>query len=269
VEFVEYGNKDEQLIVYFHGAPGAMEECSLFDSYAKDHNLRIICFDRFSLDSSLDRDSYYQQLADQVRRKAGGESVAFIGFSIGAHVALEVSALLNGQVRHTHLVSVAAPINSGDFIDNMAGGFVFKLAMEKPLIFFLLTQCQKIMAVLVPRMLASMLFASAAGKDMELSKQHDFRKYITPVLKSCFKNRVRGYMRDINFYVTWPGKLGGYTDSVHLWHGTEDNWSPFSMASYLSEAIPGAASVNAMEGLSHYSCLYQAAPKICAQLEDS
>jgi hypothetical protein len=73
VEFVEYGNKDGQLIVYFHGAPGAMEECAVFDSYAKDHNLKIICFDRFSIDNSLERESYYQQLADQIHDKAGGD----------------------------------------------------------------------------------------------------------------------------------------------------------------------------------------------------
>jgi pimeloyl-ACP methyl ester carboxylesterase len=269
VEFVEYGNKDGQLIVYFHGAPGAMEECAVFDSYAKNHNLKIICFDRFSIDTALERESYYQQLADQIQIKAGGEPVGFIGFSIGAHIALEVSALLNGQVRHTHLVSAAAPINSGDFIDSMAGGFVFRLAMEKQFTFFLLTQYQRVMAVLAPRMLVRMLFASSAGKDTELSKRADFKNYITPVLKHCFQNRANGYIRDIKFYVTWPGKLGGYANSVHLWHGTEDNWSPFSMALHLSKAIPGAGRVNAMEGLSHYSCLYQAAPGICAQLEDS
>jgi pimeloyl-ACP methyl ester carboxylesterase len=266
VEFVEYGDPYGQLIVYFHGAPGAIEECALFDRCAKDHNLRILCFDRFSLDDSLDRDDYYQQLAVQVRNNAGDEPVSFVGFSIGAHVALEVSARLNGQVRHTHLVSAAAPINAGDFMENMAGGFVFRLAMERPFIFFLLTQYQKAMALLAPRILVSMLFASSAGKDLELSKRRDFKSYITPVLKHCFQKRANGYMRDINFYVTWPGQLGGYTNSVYLWHGTKDNWSPFSMASYLSKAIPGASSVNAMEGLSHYSCLYQAAPRICAQI---
>lgn len=269
MEFVEYGNKEGQLVVYFHGAPGGLEECAVFDSYAKNYNLRIICFDRFAIDNSLDRESYYQQLASQIKIKASDEPVDIIGFSIGAHVALEVGARLNDQVRHTHLVSAAAPINAGDFIDNMAGGLVFKLAMEKPLIFSLLTQYQKIMSMLAPRMLVSMLFARSAGKDKELSKRDNFKAYITPVLKHCFQKRAKGYIRDINYYVSWTGKLSGYTASVHLWHGTKDNWSPFAMASYLCSAIPGATQVEAMEGLSHYSCLYEAAPRICAQLEKS
>jgi pimeloyl-ACP methyl ester carboxylesterase len=267
VEFAEYGNRDGQLVVYFHGAPGAIEECAVFDGHAKSHNLRIICFDRFSIDSSLDRESYYEHIARQIGSKAGGDPIDIIGFSIGAHAALETSVLLKDQVRHTHLVSAAAPIKAGDFMDNMAGGLVFKLAVEKPFIFSLLTQCQKIMALLAPRILVSMLFSSAAGKDKELSKRHDFKSYITPVLEHCFQNRAHGYMRDINFYVTWSGNLSELTSNVHIWHGTEDNWSPFSMASYLSNAIPGASCVEAMEGLSHYSCLYEAAPKICAQLE--
>jgi pimeloyl-ACP methyl ester carboxylesterase len=269
VEFVEYGKKEGRLVVYFHGVPGAMEECALFDSCAKDHNLRILSFDRFSIDNSLDRENYYRTIGDQIRLKAGIEPVDIIGFSIGAHVALEVSALINDKVRYTHLISAAAPLNAGDFISSMAGGSIFKLAMKTPLIFLLLTQYQKILALLAPRMLVNLLFASSAGKDKELSKKPDFKSYITPILKRCFKSRTKGYIRDVDYYVTWLGNLSRNKTSVCLWHGTKDNWSPFSMASYLCKAIPGATSIEAMEGLSHYSCLYEAAPRICAQLEKS
>jgi pimeloyl-ACP methyl ester carboxylesterase len=167
VEFVEYGKKEGRLVVYFHGVPGAMEECALFDNCAKEHNLRILSFDRFSIDNSLDRENYYRTIGDQIRLKAGIESVDIIGFSIGAHVALEVSALINDKVRYTHLISAAAPLNAGDFIGSMAGGSIFKLAMKAPLIFLLLTHYQKILALLVPRILVNILFASSAGKDKE------------------------------------------------------------------------------------------------------
>ncbi|MDF1693905.1 MAG: alpha/beta hydrolase [Zhongshania sp.] len=269
MEFVEYGKKEGGLVVYFHGVPGAIEECALFDNYAKNHNLRLISFDRFSIDNSLDRESYYQAIADQIKLQAGTELVDLIGFSIGAHVALEVGALLSGNVRYTHLISAAAPLNAGDFIGNMAGGVIFTLAMEKPFVFLLLTQCQKLIAFLAPRMLVNMLFSSSTGKDKELSGQPDFKNYITPVLKICFKSRVKGYIRDINFYVTWLDNLNKYKISVHLWHGTKDNWSPYTMASYLCDAIPSATGIEAMEGLSHYSCLYEAAPQIFAKLEKS
>ena len=266
MKFVQYGNKDGRLVVYFHGAPGSIDECAIFESHAKKHQLNIICFDRFAIDSSLDREGYYQHLAREIKTKSGGHPVDIIGFSIGAHVALELSALLGDSVRHIHLVSAAAPLNGGDFINDMAGGLVFKLAMKKPFIFTLLTQYQRLMARLAPRMLVSMLFASAMGKDKELSRQADFKRYITSVIRSCFQHQAKGYIRDINFYVTWPGKLNGVISGVSLWHGTSDNWSPFDMASYLCRELPGATQVEAMEGLSHYSTLYEAAPKICEHL---
>ncbi len=267
MKFTEYGDKDGQLVIYFHGAPGGIEECALFDSYAKKHGLKVICLDRFSLDDPLGREGYYKHIADQIKSKAGDQAVDIIGFSIGAHVALEVSVLLNDQVRHTHLISAVAPIDADDFIDNMAGGIVFKLAMGRPFIFRLLTQYQKLMALLAPRILFNMLFASAVGKDRELSERDDFKSRMIPVLRHCFRNNASGYMRDINFYVTWEKGLGGHASDVHLWHGTEDNWSPFAMASYLSTMVSGATYNETMEGLSHYSCLYEAIPKICSQLE--
>ena len=269
VKTVEYGTKTGTLVIYFHGAPGTIEECAVFDRYARHNNLRIVCLDRFSIQHTTDAEPYYQQLAKHIKCFAGEESFDIIGFSIGAHVALEVSALLQQQIRNIHLISSAAPLNKGDFIDHMAGGLVFKLAMDRPLIFRFLTYCQKVMAVLAPKMLVRMLFATAAGKDHELIKAPDFNHHITAVLKQCFKNGSKGYLRDINFYVNWTDDIDIQNSNVHLWHGTDDNWSPFSMAKYLRKAMHGDVHLEAMKGLSHYSCLYAAAPKICAQIGDS
>lgn len=269
VAFAEYGDKNGRLVVYFHGAPGSTQECSLFDSHAKQHNLRIICFDRFAINQTVDDRHYYQQLASQINNLVSDESIDIIGFSIGAQVALEVGAILSNQVRHIHLISPAAPLNAGDFIDSMAGAPVFKLALKKPFLFSLLAQCQKLMALLAPQLLVGMLFANAAGKDKQLCHQKAFKRYITPVIKRCFQYGIKGYIRDIKLYVMWSGDLASHTSSVHLWHGTEDNWSPLAMSSFLSQTIPRATTVKSMEGLSHYSCLYEAAPRICEQLQTS
>ena len=79
--------------------------------------------------------------------------------------------------------------------------------------------------------------------------------------------RVRGYARDIGAYVRpWKTTLSGISVNTHIWHGAEDNWSPAAMAGYLESAIPGCTPVKIYDGLSHYSCLYRAAPEICNQL---
>ncbi len=266
MDIIECGNKNGNRVIYFHGAPGTIEECAIFDRHAQTHNLKIVCFDRFSLDKSLDRERYYQWLVAKINILSDGDPIDLIGFSIGAHVALEVSARLQGQVRSIHLVSAAAPIHAGNFIDSMAGGMVFKLAKETPFLFSLLSRFQKFLAFIAPQQLVSMLFFSATGKDADLSQQDDFKRFITPILKHCFQKRIAGYIRDVTYYTAWQGDFSGSTACVRLWHGTEDNWSPFPMSSYLSDQIPGDVRVTAMEGLSHYSCLFEAAPKICAEL---
>jgi len=269
VETVEYGNQDGRLVVYFHGVPGALAECSIFEQYVQQHQLRIICFDRFALDAALEPENYYQQLANAISAKAGEAPVDIIGFSIGAHVALEMAARLKQQLGQLHLVSAAAPLDAGDFIEHMAGGLVFKLAKNKPRIFSLLTYYQKLMALVAPQMLTGMLFASAAGKGKQLSQQAEFKNFIGPILAQCFRQRVAGYIRDVRLYVNWSGKLTCSASNTYLWHGTKDNWSPFAMAEYLTAAIPAATTIEPMEGLSHYSCLTAAAPKICALLARS
>lgn len=268
MDYSEYGDKSGQPVVYFHGAPGSPLESSVFDSYAKHHSLRFICLDRFAVDGTLPTEDYYQQLVQQIKRVLGSQPIAIIGFSIGAQVALEVAKLLATQVRYTHLVSAAAPLDSGDFIEQMAGGAVFKLAENQPAIFSMLTQCQVVMARIAPSLLVNTVFASAAGGDRALVKRPEFRSAISAVLQQCFGTRARGYKRDIRAYVNWAANLDGYSSDVTLWHGTEDNWSPFCMSSALADRLPSAAPVQTMQGLSHYSCLYQAAPHICAQLSE-
>ena len=266
VKTVEYGTKTGALVVYFHGAPGAIKECAVFDKHAQENNLRIVSLDRFAVKDAVDQDCYYQQIASQIKRIVGDEPLDIIGFSIGTHVALEVGAILRNQVRNIHLISSVAPLHKGDFIDHMAGGSVFTLAKESPVFFKLLTFCQKVMAMLAPSLLVRLLFASATGQDRELIKQPEFISYITSVIKHCFQAGTAGYMRDIKQYVTWPGYFDAYTSNVQIWHGTDDNWSPFSMATTLKQSIPGETKLEAMQGLSHYSCLFSAAPKICTQL---
>ena len=70
---VEYGNSEGKTVIYFHGAPGAPEECAIFDKFAKENDLNIVCYDRFSINSSLKNQAYYQKLAGAIIDKANGQ----------------------------------------------------------------------------------------------------------------------------------------------------------------------------------------------------
>ncbi len=266
----QYGNKQGNLVVYFHGAPGSITECSLFDEYAKQHKLNIVCFDRFSIHSKVQDQAYYQLIATAIRDMANGQNLDIIGFSIGCHVALEVSNLLGAQVQNLHLVSAAAPLESGDYLQDMAGGAVFKLAMHYPHLFSALSYWQLLLAKISPKLLFTMLFSSAQAEDKLLSQRQDFKDYIMPVLTSTYSSKLKGYLRDVNHYVTpWQESLSICSTKTNLWHGSEDNWSPIAMAEYLANTLSCSKKVNIVEGASHYSCLFTVAEKICLQLGDN
>jgi pimeloyl-ACP methyl ester carboxylesterase len=264
LKFSRFGSDNGHIVVYFHGAPGAPEECSIFDLEGKNHGLTFICLDRFSADPSINGEAYFKLLAAEISRIASGKQVDVVGFSIGAFIALQTFRYMTNGVGSLHLVSAAAPLEAGDHLETMAGKQVFKLAKVVPALFVLLSYWQGLLAWLSPNALFHLLFTSAAGEDKVLAADREFRAGITKVLKACFIGHVQGYARDIGHYVRpWKTTLTEISVNTYIWHGAEDNWSPPLMAEYLKSAIPGCTSTKIFNGLSHYSCLYQAAPGIC------
>jgi pimeloyl-ACP methyl ester carboxylesterase len=268
LKFSQFGADNGRLVIYFHGAPGAPDECAIFDRYGKEHDLRFICFDRFSVDTSKTGVVYYQLLAQEILKQAAGEKVDIVGFSIGAFIAIQTCCHLANRVRNLHLVSAAAPLEAGDFLNAMAGKQVFQLAKAFPDLFVLLSYWQSLLALLFPKALFRLLFASATGSDKALSVDQTFQSSITKILRSCFIGRIQGYVRDIRAYIQpWKDTLADIDVNTTIWHGADDNWSPVAMAEYLQSAIPGWISTEIFIGLSHYSCLHRAAPEICRQLD--
>jgi pimeloyl-ACP methyl ester carboxylesterase len=263
----EYGCATGKPVVYFHGVPGAPSEAAVLDEFAQQQGLRVLCFERFAAGADLDGDAYYRQLAAAIDEKVAGASVDFIGFSIGTHVALETACRLPGRVKNIHLVAAVAPLEHGNFLDAMAGKAVFTLAQRQPWLFKLLARWQAFLAPRFAPTLRHMLFASAQGQDQELASQQPFQQFIEGVLAESFSRGVNGYCRDIQLFLApWSPAVFSSETSVHLWHGSDDNWSPIGMADSLAATLPGASGVHRSAGLSHYSCLYDAAPKICREL---
>ncbi|MDD2925819.1 alpha/beta hydrolase [Rhodoferax sp.] len=262
-----FGATHGKLVVYFHGAPGAPEEFQIFDQEAQKHGLTVFCLDRFAVNPAVTGEAYYQLLAKEIARQAAGQPVDVIGFSIGAFIALQTCRYLPHGVKSLHLVSAAAPLEAGAFLPTMAGQQVFRLAKAAPALFLLLSYWQSLLAWLAPQALFRLLFASAAGADQALAADPEFQAGITPILRACFRQRVRGYARDVVAYVQpWSATLADMAVPTQLWHGDADNWSPPQMAQYLASAIAGHTSSQSFSGLSHYSCLYRAVPEICRLL---
>ena len=261
------GASEGRLAVYFHGAPGAPEECALFDRQGQTDGLVFVSLDRFAADSALQGEGYYRALASEILACAGTAQVHLVGFSIGAFVALQTSRHMQGRAASLDLISSAAPLQAGDFLPEMAGRQVFQLAQRWPWLFLLLSRWQSCLARFAPGLLFRLLFASARAADQQLLASESFRSRTTEQLRQCFDGRMTGYVRDVQAYVApWSSSLSGIKSRVRIWHGAEDNWSPVAMAEYLGTALSCCEQVQILPGLSHYSCLLQVVPQVCAAI---
>lgn len=267
VRLTEYGHSSGRPLVYFHGVPGSPLEAAVFDSSAKHYGLRVLCFDRFLIDRSITGPAYYQYIANAIDRKLDGTPLDIAGFSIGSHVALETCQYLSSQVRSLHLISAVAPLDKGEFLQGMAGKTVFSLATRHPMLFRLLAHWQRLLADRLPGRLFDLLFASAQGQDRTLARQPEFRAFMSDVLTASFAHGVEGYVRDVQqFLAPWSNMALTCKTPTRLWHGEADNWSPLGMSEFLAASLVSAGAIERGPELSHYSCLYDAAPKVCREL---
>lgn len=235
------------------------------EAAAREAGIRLVGLDRAAVGAGLEGEAYFQALAREVERVASGGPVTLIGFSLGGFVALRTAGCMTAPPATIHLVSAAAPLESGAFLDAMAGKAVFRMAAAHPALFRHATRMQGWLAALAPVLLFRMLFATAAGADRDLAADPEFQKGLAPVLRRALGPEAAGYVRDVSAYVSpWAGRLDTIRVPIRIWHGAEDTWSPPAMAACLAKLIPGAADPEILAGLSHYSCLFSALPEIFA-----
>ncbi len=235
-------------LVYFHGMPGGPGEWGLnapadAKAWTPDCN---------SADCTI-----------AALAAACPQNTTLIGFSLGAFTALRVAALAGDRIAHIHLISPAAPLQLGDFLGDMAGGPLFRMAMSKPRLFRFATRCQSWCARAAPGFLFDRLFASARGADIALARDAAFRSGMLTVLQGGLGQQPHGFARDASAYVDdWRELLRQISQPVMIWQGDADNWTPPAMARALASALPHTGELRLFPGLSHYSTLRTALAEI-------
>ncbi len=225
--------------------------------------VRLVSIDRSATDLSLEGADYFGALARRVDDLAQGGAVRLVGFSLGASVALRAAAHVEARVAGIDLISGAAPLESGDFLDAMAGKPVFQMAVRSPAGFRRLTAAQGWLARWAPGVLLGMLFRGAAAADRTLAGQPWFRSDLGRILQASLGAGAAGYRRDVEAYVRpWAAEVAHVGAEVRVWHGAADTWSPPGMVAGFAAVLPRPPETRILPGLSHYSCLFEAMPKI-------
>jgi pimeloyl-ACP methyl ester carboxylesterase len=243
-------------IIYFHGIPGGPGELNALCNGALRLTKEDYVPNRQKMNKGVGLCKHFDMLASDIKTRFDKSPVRFVGFSVGAYVALEVASRMGPAVDHISLVSAAAPLETGHFLPEMAGKVVFQSARYAPLLFAALTSVQTLVLRVAPDRLFDALFASAQGMDRDLAVQPHFRGMIIETLKECLQDDNTNYRRELNGYVRdWSAILPLISQPVELWHGSLDNWAPPSMADALAKALPNVRALHKLAGGSHYSTL--------------
>lgn len=238
---------------YFHGMPGGPGEWAGNAPPGLAHAAWLV--DRNDPDVTFD--SIAAALAGLFP-----DGVSLIGFSAGAFAALQIAARMGPGVRALHLISPAAPLQLGQFLPDMAGGPIFRLAAERPRLFAALVRAERLLARHAPHFLLGRLFATAQGGDAALARDPVFRDAMAQVLRDGLGRDARGFEREVLAYVAdWRGDLTRVAVPVTIWQGDADNWTPPAMGRALHAALPGS-SLQVLPGCSHYSTLQAALLRI-------
>lgn len=241
--------------IYFHGLPGAGAELQLFGAKVhqrtKNFNIAKRQFRKGSSGADV-----FELIADEIRITSSGRPLKFIGFSLGASVALRVAALLGSQVEEIDIISAAAPIQTGNYLEKMAGALVFWTAQKNQIAFNVLSRCQSVISQIAPKLLYSALFSTAKGDDLKLRDDPNFSSLMVHILKESLGNELASYRSEISEYVgDWSSTLGQVSQPVSIYHGALDNWSPLEMAKSLEGALGNCIKFEVFDNCSHYSTL--------------
>lgn len=247
---------DDTARIYFHGVPGGPGETMAVSSGASMFEHRHYAPNRNQINKGACLTKHFDLLALDIGNRFPRTPIRFVGFSLGAYVALEVAHRMGPHVTSIDLVSAAAPLTTGDYLSGMAGESVFRSARRSEVILQAMVALQSLAVRVWPTLLFKELFRTAQGADRALANKLEFRAAIVRTLKDCFAGDTLNYRRELAGYVRdWSAILPQIKQPVALWHGDVDNWAPPAMAHALSRLLPNVTAVHMLKDQSHYSTL--------------
>lgn len=231
-----------ELIYFCHGVPGGPEDASLLGAEG------VVAPNLFAAPPLA--------LFDAETADAADGSVHLVGFSIGAMVALRLAASRPERVGKVTLISPAAPLVLGDYLADMAGAPIFKMAKRAPTALRALTGLQGLGVKIAPDFVLDRLFAKADPHEKRLASEPEVRRALRAGLRNSFCNHPTSYVQAVCAYVgDWSGALQMVRSPVEIWHGTADTWAPIAMAEALCNALSNGAEMHRVAGAGHYGAL--------------
>lgn len=250
IAYCEFGDPGGRPVFYFHGTPGSRYEPS-FQGHdeALKSGYRIIAPDRPGLGRSdyivdrtlLDWPRMVRAMAEQlglasfgiIGASGGGAYALACAFAIAE--ALDFVAVMGswGPVaEEPRLWEMMAPLDR--FFGRLSRGAAWAFCLP----FSLLGLAARWLS---PQGFAKSLASSLSEDDKRRLEDEALARFFAADIKEAFRSGVRGPAGDaLLLYRDWGFKVGEIGMGVHLFHGQEDKFAPYSFAEYLKGAISGS-----------------------------
>ncbi len=247
IAYCEYGDLQGNPVFYFHGTPGSRYEPSFGDQAGKDYGYRIIALDRPGLGQSdyvkgrrlLDWPQDVKSVAEQLSIKRFG----VIGASGGGAYALACSYAIPEHLEFSAILGSWGPVAvEPELQEEMAplDRFFSKLSNKAPWIFYMPFSVLGYAAQkMSPQGFIRLLDSSMSAADKQFIADEEMAQFFADDIAEGFRQGIRGPADDaILLYGDWGFGVEEIAVEVHLFHGEEDRFAPYSYAVYFNEKIP-------------------------------
>lgn len=240
LSYIEIGDEKGKVVLYFHGVPGAADECLAWDEdIIKTLGVRLIALDRPGAGHS----SFYpnRRISDWAKditdftNILGIEKFSVLGCSGGGPYAAACAALIPDKVRTAGIISSLVSFDKEDLLEGINPQNIqfLKLSIDKPQLSKFIYSLMGLMARLSPKQYykkALEAFGPADAKTFGIPKVH---KAILSALGSA-----KGKQLDTKLIVSpWDFDLKEIKIPVFIWHGGQDHNASPAMGRYLEENI--------------------------------
>ncbi|KST66372.1 hypothetical protein BC008_26245 [Mastigocoleus testarum BC008] len=247
IAYCEYGDPQGKPVFYFHGTPGSRYEPSFGDRAGKEYGYRIIALDR----PGMGRSDYvknrrlldWSQDVKEVAKQLGVRRFGVIGASGGGAYTLACSYAIPELLEFSVVMGSWGPVATEPKLwEEMAplDRFFAKLSKSAPWIFYVpfsfIGYAAKRMS---PQGFMKSLESSMSVADKLLAADEELAQFYADDIAEGFRQGVRGPADDaIILYGEWGFRVEEIKIEVHLFHGEEDRFAPYSYAAYFDEKIP-------------------------------
>jgi len=245
--YAEYGPRDGEPLLFFHGTPGSrytrVPEASILD----ERGVRQVTLERPGFGrSTYDGERELLDWPDDVCEAAdalGFDRFAVASSSGGGPFALACGARIPERLAGVGVVGGLGPLDAPGATEGMelTNRIGFKLATV-PLVLrpFLWRRIRKIRRD--PEGFVDAWAESAADPDARILQQPDVRAGFCQNFPEAVRQGTKAPLYETRLHVRpWGFDLADIPVHVHVWHGGRDAFTPVSMARHVADEIPSSS----------------------------